>query len=82
MKRYVGKYQLAPGAVFTVSVNEDQLMVSLTGQPTFRVYPRSDTKWFYKVVDATLTFKVDRSGRCNSVELFQNGVRQKAKRIE
>jgi hypothetical protein len=82
MQRYVGKYQIAPGAVFTVSVNGDQLLVGLTGQPTFRVYPRSDTEWFYKVVEATLTFEVDAAGCCNSLELFQNGVRQKAKRIE
>lgn len=82
MQRYVGKYQIAPGVVFTVSVKRNQLLVGLTGQQTFRVYPRSETEWFYKVVDATLTFRVDRSGRCNSLELFQNGVRQNAKRIE
>jgi CubicO group peptidase (beta-lactamase class C family) len=82
MQRYVGKYQLAPGAVFTVSLNGNQLLVGLTGQQTFRVYPRGETEWFYKVVDATLTFQVDQSGRCNSLELFQNGIRQKAKRID
>ncbi|QDU86860.1 D-alanyl-D-alanine-carboxypeptidase/endopeptidase AmpH precursor [Pirellulimonas nuda] len=82
MERYVGKYQIQPGAVFTVAVEGDQLMVGLTGQQMLPVYPRSDTKWFYKVVDAELTFKVDRAGRCNTLELFQNGVRQTAKRIE
>ena len=66
IKRYAGKYQLAPGAVFTVSVNGNQLLVGLTGQPTFRVFPRSETEWFYKVVDATLTFEVDNLGRCNA----------------
>ncbi len=82
LQPYVGKYQVAPGAVFTVTTKGDQLLVGLTGQPTFRVYPRSNTEWYYKVVEATLTFHVDESGQCNSVELFQNGVRQTAKRIE
>lgn len=82
MQRYAGKYQLAPGVAFTVSVQGDQLLVGLTGQPTFRVYPRNDTEWFYKVVEATLTFEVDESGQCDTLELFQNGLRQKAKRIE
>ncbi|UUO07790.1 serine hydrolase [Blastopirellula sp. J2-11] len=82
MQRLAGKYQLAPGAVFTVSVQDDKLLVGLTGQPMLRVYPRSETVWFYKVVDATLTFQVNDSGRSVSVELFQNGVRQTAKRVE
>ncbi len=82
MRKYVGKYELAPGIVFTVTVKDDKLMVGLTGQSTFQVYARSETEWYYKVVEATLTFKVDDNGRCNSIELFQNGVRQVAKRIE
>ena len=81
MKRYVGKYQLAPGAVFTVSTEGNKLLVGLTGQPTFRVYPKTETEWYYKVVEATLTFKLDKDGKCNAVELFQNGNRLTAKRI-
>lgn len=82
LKSYAGKYQLAPGAMFTVKSEEDKLLVGLTGQPTFRVYPRSATEWYYKVVEATLTFQVDDQGKCTAVELFQNGVRLKAKRVE
>ncbi|EAQ78326.1 serine hydrolase [Blastopirellula marina] len=81
MERLTGKYQLAPGAVFTVSVQGNKLLVGLTGQSMLRVYPRSETEWFYKVVDATLTFQVDKSGRGVSVELFQNGVRRTAQRM-
>ena len=82
IERYVGKYELAPGFVFTVTTNDDKLMVSLTGQPTLQVFARSETEWFYKVVKASLTFEVDDNGRCTSLELFQNGVRHKATRIE
>ncbi|WP_158545371.1 serine hydrolase [Bremerella cremea] len=81
MQRYVGQYQLAPGAVFTVTREDNKLLVGLTGQSTFRVFPRSETEWFYKVVDATLTFHLDKNGQCDSVVLFQNGIRQTAKRI-
>ena len=82
MQRYVGKYELVPGFVLTVSVEDEKLMVGATGQQTLQVYARSDSEWFYKVVEATLTFQVDENGNCQSVELFQNGVRQKAKRID
>ena len=82
MERFVGKYQLAPGYVFTVSLKGDKLMVGLTGQPIFQVYSRSDTEWYYNVVKAMLTFQLDEEGNCSGVELFQHGVRQMAKRIE
>ncbi len=81
MEKYAGKYELVPGIIFTVTVKDDKLMVGLTGQPTFQVYARSKSEWFYKVVEATLTFEVNDNGECDSLELFQNGVRQKAKRI-
>lgn len=81
LQKYVGRYELAPGAVFTVSVDEGKLMVGLTGQPTFQVFPRSETEWYYKVVKATLTFEVDKKGACNSLMLFQGGIKQKATRI-
>jgi len=83
MQRYVGTYQLVPGIVFTVSVNDGKLMVGLTGQPTFQVFAKSETEWFYKVVPATLTFeKTTGDEKCPSLELFQNGARQTAKRVE
>ena len=82
MQKYVGKYELVPGAVFTVSVEDKKLMVGLTGQPAFQVYARSETEWFYKVVKATLTFKVDENGDCDALELFQFGVRRTAERVE
>jgi CubicO group peptidase (beta-lactamase class C family) len=82
MQRYVGKYQLVPGFVLSVSLDGERLMVGATGQSTFQVFPRSETEWFYKVVEAALTFHVDADGNCDSVVLFQNGVRQTAKRME
>lgn len=81
LQKYVGKYELAPGAVFTVSVDDGKLMVGLTGQPTFQVFARSETEWYYKVVKATLTFELDEKGACNSLVLFQSGIKQKATRI-
>lgn len=79
--RYVGTYELAPGFQFTVSKQDGRLYVGLTGQPTFEVYARSETEWFYKVVEATITFKMDDAGQCTALELFQNGVRREARRV-
>ncbi len=82
MQRYVGRYELAPGVVFTVASQDGILTVGLTGQPAHRVYAKSDTEWYYKVVPATLTFEVNDDGKCIAVELFQNGAKIKAKRMD
>ena len=81
LQKFVGKYELAPGIEFEVTAEDERLMVGLTGQSTFEIFPRSETTWFYKVVDATITFKLDQSGECKSLELFQLGKKKTAKRI-
>jgi serine-type D-Ala-D-Ala carboxypeptidase/endopeptidase len=80
LEKFLGSYELAPGAVFTVEAMDGKLMIALTGQPSYQVFPRSETVWFYKVVEATITFNVDKNGKCNSLVLFQNGIKQTAKR--
>ena len=82
LQKFVGRYELAPGIEFAVTVEGGKLMVSLTGQPAYEVFARSETVWFYKVVDATITFKIDKNGKCNSLELFQLGKKQTAKRMK
>jgi len=82
MKRYVGRYELVPDVIFTISIDDGKLLAGLTGQQTQRIFPRSETEWFYRVVKATLTFKLDANGQCKELELFQNDVRRIAKRID
>lgn len=80
LQKFVGSYELAPRVLFTVKVDGEKLMIGLTGQPSNQVFPRSETEWFYKVVDATITFNIDNKGKCNSLVLNQNGKKQTAKR--
>ena len=81
LQKYVGKYELAPGVQFDVTLADGQLKVKLTGQPAFPVYPESETKFFYKVVEAQITFVKDESGAVASLILHQGGRDQTAKRI-
>src|SRR5436305_2596990 len=57
-------------------------MIGLTGQPVLQVFARSETVWYYKDVDATITFNVDKNGKCNSLVLNQNSIKQTAKRMQ
>lgn len=78
----VGKYQLARDFVFTVTKKGDRLMVGITNQETQEVFPRSKTEWYYKDVDASLEFKVNRKGKASSLVLVQNGARRRARRVK
>jgi len=79
---YVGRYQLAPSAVFTVTREGDRLYAQLSGQPTFQIFPESATEYFYKVVDAQLSFETDAQQRATALVLHQNGKNLRAPRIE
>jgi hypothetical protein len=66
----------------TVTREGDHLFTQATGQPKFEVFPESDKDFFLKVVDAQLTFETDSQGKATDLILHQNGMNQKAKRID
>jgi CubicO group peptidase (beta-lactamase class C family) len=78
--RYVGTYALAPTVDLAITLQGDQLMVQLTGQPRFPVFAESETRFFLKVVDAQLEFASDDRGAVTAVTLHQGGRDQKAAR--
>ena len=71
--RYAGRYQLAPSAFLTISRKESGLFAQLTGQSEFEIFPESPREFFYKVVDAQLTFEVGTDGRATAIVLHQAG---------
>lgn len=79
--RFVGRYQLAPQAMFTISRQGGRFLAQLTGQPAFEIYPESPTTFFLKVVDAQLTFEIDPQGRAVALVLHQAGRDQRAPRV-
>ena len=81
-RRLVGRYQLTPDFIFDVSDRDGHLMVGITNQPTQEVYPDSPTRWSYRGVDATLEFKLTKTGPAKSLVLHQNGAKQTANRIK
>lgn len=82
LDRYAGHYELAPTFVITVTRNGDHLFAQATGQPNFEIFAEDDRHFFYKVVDAQITFEVDATGRATSLVLHQNGANVPGKRIE
>ncbi len=80
--RLVGRYQLMPNFIFDVRDRDGHLMVGITNQPTQEVFPDSPTRWSYRGVDATLEFKLPKTGPAKSLILHQNGAEQTARRIK
>jgi hypothetical protein len=76
---YAGDYELQPGAVLTISKEENRLMAQLTGQQKFEIFPESETKFFYQVVDAQISFKKDMQGKVTGLVLHQRGDREAKK---
>lgn len=71
--RYVGRYQLAPGAVLDVRREGQRFLTQLTGQQPFEIFASSEREFFLKAVDAQLTFEVDAAGRASACVLHQGG---------
>jgi CubicO group peptidase (beta-lactamase class C family) len=78
---YVGTYQLAPNFIFTITRDGSHLFAQLSGQPAFEIFPESEKDYFYKIVDAQITFVTDSSGRATELILHQNGLDQHARRV-
>lgn len=73
LAEYAGTYALFGDFKLTVTVERGRLMVQATGQEKFPVYAKSETEFFYKVVDAQLTFERDKDGKVTRLVLHQNG---------
>ena len=73
LEGYVGRYQLAPSAFLTISRKESGLFAQLTGQPEAEIFAETQRDFFYKVVDAQLTFEVGADGRATAIVLHQAG---------
>jgi serine-type D-Ala-D-Ala carboxypeptidase/endopeptidase len=82
LEKYVGRYQLAPSAIITMTREGSKMFTQLTGQPKFEIFAKSEKDFFLTVVDAQLTFETDASGQAVAVVLHQNGANQRAPRIE
>lgn len=78
---YVGEYQLAPRLMLSLRREGHFLVAQLTGQPAIVVYAESETKFFWKVVDAQFTIQKDKGGKVVGLLFEQGAVKAKAKRI-
>lgn len=82
LESYVGKYELTPGFVITVSKEGSQMKAQATGQGQFEIYPRSENVFYLKVVVAQITFNKNENGQIESLTLSQGGQETIGSRLE
>ena len=80
LSRYVGTYEVPPSTQFgspalrfDVTVRDGALLVKPVGQPEGRLWPASETDFFLKVSNATLTVTRDAAGAVTGVVVHDNG---------
>jgi len=81
-ERYVGTYQVAPEFQVRVTVKADQLQIQGTGQPTFTLYPVSETEYASRVVnDLRVIFNQTPDGSVESLTLLEGGYETVAPKV-
>jgi uncharacterized pyridoxamine 5'-phosphate oxidase family protein len=72
LEAFVGRYDYG-AAILTVTREGKQLFAQLTGQPRFEIFPKSETEFFWKVVDARVTFVKNEKGEVIKAIHYQGG---------
>jgi len=80
---YVGKYDFGQGiGIMSVTREADRLFAQLTGQPKFEIFPKSETEFFLKVVNAQIRFVKDVNGKVTKAVHSQAGRTLEVRRVE
>ena len=80
LKTYEGVFEIQSGFDLTITSNENQIFAQATGQQKFELFAESETKFFLKVVKATVEFHKNEKGDINALTLNQGGRAMKAKK--
>lgn len=77
----VGRYDYK-GPILTVTQEGEHVFAQLGLQPKLEIFPQSETDYFWRAVDARVTFVKDTDGRVVSATHTQNGRTFSAPRIK
>ena len=81
LEKYVGQYQLTPQLVLNVTLEEGKLLAQVSTQPKLELFAESETVFFFKTVNAQVTFVVNPQGEVTGIVFRQGGSDIPAKKI-
>jgi CubicO group peptidase (beta-lactamase class C family) len=77
---YLGRFQLTPELVLTVTREGKRVFIQATGQDKIEAYAESNNKFFFKTIQATMEFVRDEQGAVSEM-IFIQGQTIRAKRL-
>jgi CubicO group peptidase (beta-lactamase class C family) len=81
LDRYVGRYGTSRNPII-VTHDRGRLLIGDEGDLKIEVFPESDREFFYKAMDAQVTFSVNDTGRATELVFRGSGPPQRSKRLE
>jgi len=82
LRQYIGGYELAPGFIITITLENGKLVSQATGQGKAELFAEKDDFFFLKVVDAQIEFIKGADGKIEKLILYQNGRQIPGKKIK
>ncbi len=79
---YVGQYQLMPEFILTVTRKGDRLFIRGNDQEDDELFPRSESLFFMKAIDAEVNFVRDDTGKVTRLIFHQGGREMPAEKIK
>ena len=81
LEKYVGRYQLTPQLVLSVTLENGKLLAQVSTQPKLELFAESETAFFFKTVNAQVTFVVSAQGEVTGLVFRQGGSEIPAQKI-
>jgi CubicO group peptidase (beta-lactamase class C family) len=81
LEKYVGQYQLTPQLLMKVTLEDGKLLAQVSTQPKIELFAESETVFFFKVVNAQVTFVVNAQGEVTGLVFRQGGADIPAKKL-
>jgi len=73
LKKFEGRYDYGNAMVLMVTAEDDNLFAQMTGQPRFRIFPKGNNEFYWKVVEARIRFVSNASGDVTGAIHYQGG---------
>ena len=81
LQNFAGRYQINPHLMLTFTVDDGQLNLQRSGQPSLPIFPESKTEFFLNVADAQISFVVNPQGKATGLILHQGGQDMLGKKV-
>ena len=82
LNSYAGRYEVPPGMILHVFLEEDKLFGQPEGEQRVELFPISETTFLARGVDAKVIFKKDEDGMVKGFDLTLDGQEMQGKKLD